>query len=229
MKRTMSRRCIKFMILFMIACGAVFGQKSSPAAPVAVAAPDQSQIDPERKIMSPLDVKEADIQDVIRTISKGYNLNIVLDKDVSGKVTVHLSDVPVIEGLRTLARSNGYEIVKEGNVYRIRKATDEQRSIISFFKGKLTVDVQNVDVKELLKEISVKTATSIVPDSKVQGKITGKLYQVDLDDGLRALLEGNGLEINKRKNIYQVSMGQEASSPATRGRRTSMSICRTAG
>jgi type IV pilus assembly protein PilQ len=193
---------------------------SIPAS--APQAPDELEpIDPERKIMSPLDVKDADIQDVIRTISKGYNLNIVLDKDVSGKVTVHLSDVPVIEGLRTLARSNGYEIVKEGNVYRIRKATDEQRSIISFFKGKLTVDVQNVDVKDLLKEISVKTATSIVADSKVQGKITGKLYQVDLDDGLRALLEANGLEINKRKNIYQVSMGDEggSTSPMPGGRR----------
>jgi type IV pilus assembly protein PilQ len=138
----------------------------------------------------------------------------VLDKDVAGKVTVHLSDVPVIEGLKTLAKSNGFEVVKEGSVYRIRKATDEQRSIINYFRGKLTVDVQNVEVKDLLKDISVKTAASIVPDSKVQGKITGKLYQVDLDDGLRALLEGNGFEITKRKNIYQVSMGdnQQASS-----------------
>ncbi len=198
-------------------------QKTAPA-PGAPSAVDQTPVDPEHKVMSPLDVKDADIQDVIRTISKGYNLNIVLDKDVSGKVTVHLSDVPVIEGLRTLARSNGYDLVKEGNVYRIRKAVDEQRSIISFFKGKLTVDVQNVDVKDLLKEISVKTATSIVPDSKVQGKITGKLYQVDLDDGLRALLEGNGFEITKRKNIYQVSMGQDgaASGPASPMGRYSM-------
>jgi type IV pilus assembly protein PilQ len=162
--------------------------------------------------MSPLDVKDADIQDVIRTISKGYNLNIILDKEVTGKVTVHLSSVPVIEGLKTLARSNGLELIKEGSVYRIRKATDEERSSIGFFKGKLTVDVQNVDVKDLLKDISAKTATSIVPDSKVQGKITGKLFQVDLDDGLRALLEGNGFQITKRKNIYEVSMGQDAAS-----------------
>jgi len=189
---------------------AAVGQKANPPAPVIAEA---RAIDPEQQVMSPLDVKDADIQDVIRTISKGYNLNIVLDKDVSGKVTVHLSDVPVIEGLKTLAKSNGYDVIKEGNVYRIRKATDEQRSIINFYRGKLTVDVQNVDVKDLLKDISAKTAASIVPDSKVQGKITAKLYQVDLDDGLRALLEGNGFEITKRKNIYQVSMGQEPGQP----------------
>jgi type IV pilus assembly protein PilQ len=209
------RHVAQVLMLASFAAAAGGGQKKppAPAAVPAVVAPapaDQPSIDPERKVMSPLDVKDADIQDVIRTISKGYNLNIVLDKEVTGKVTVHLSDVPVIEGLRTLARSNGYDVIKEGNVYRIRKAADEQRSIISFFRGKLTVDVQNIEVKDLLKEISVKTATSIVPDSKVQGKITGKLYQVDLDDGLRALLEGNGFEINKRKNIYQVSMGNDA-------------------
>ncbi|HEX7511079.1 MAG TPA: secretin and TonB N-terminal domain-containing protein, partial [Chitinivibrionales bacterium] len=186
------------------------GQKTAPQALETV---QPRPIDPEQQIMSPLDVKDADIQDVIRTISKGYNLNIVLDKEVSGKVTVHLSDVPVIEGLKTLARSNGFDVIKEGNVYRIRKAVDEQRSIINFFRGKLTLDVQNIDVKELLKDISAKTATSIVPDSKVQGKITAKLFQVDLDDGLRALLEGNGFELTKRKNIYQVSMGQEQGQP----------------
>ena len=191
---------------------AAFSEKApAPALPIAAAVViDPKPTDLEQQVMAPLDVKDADIQDVIRTISKGYNLNIILDKEAAGKVTVHLSSVPVIEGLQTLVRSIGLEIVKEGSVYRIRKATDEQRSSISFFKGKLTVDVQNIDVKDLLKDISAKTATSIVPDSKVQGKITGKLFQVDLDDGLRALLEGNGFQITKRKNIYQVSMTGDA-------------------
>jgi len=171
---------------------------------------EKTAIVPELQMMSPLDVKDADIQDVIRTISKGYNVNIILDKDVTGKVTVHLSDVPVLEGLRTLARSIGLEVVKEGNVYRIRKATDEQRSVITYINNKLTVDVQNIDVKDFLKDISAKTAISIVPDAKVSGKITGKLVQVDLDDGLRALLQGSGLKLTKRKNIYQVLADDDA-------------------
>ena len=201
-----------FTLFFIVSMA--FGEKAASAASTAAAASalEQKPVNLEQQVMSPLDVKDADIQDVIRTISKGYNLNIILDKEVTGKVTVHLSSVPVIEGLKTLARSNGLELIKEGSVYRIRKAIDEERSSISFFKGKLSVDVQNVDVKDLLKDISAKSATSIVPDSKVQGKITGKLFQVDLDDGLRALLEGNGFQIAKRKNIYEVSMGPDAAS-----------------
>ena len=210
MKRTTGVIGATVLCLILLARVPALSEKAPLAVP-AVAA-EQKPPDAEQQVMSPLDVKDADIQDVIRTISKGYNLNIILDKEVAGKVTVHLSSVPVIEGLQTLARSNGLEIVKEGSVYRIRKATDEQRSSINFYKGKLTVDVQNVDVKDLLKDISAKTATSIVPDSKVQGKITGKLFQVELDDGLRALLEGNGFQITKRKNIYQVSMTAEGAS-----------------
>src|SRR5690554_1719886 len=119
-----------------------------------------------------IDVKDTDIRDVIRMISRGYNINILLDQDVSGKVTLHLADVPIMEGLRSIAESNGLEVIKEGSVYKIQKARDEQKSMIRFSDGKLTVDIQNVDVKDFLKELSSKTAVSIVPDTKVEGKIT---------------------------------------------------------
>jgi type IV pilus assembly protein PilQ len=210
MIRTTSRFVPIVLAIAVLCCTAAFAQKNQEKKPAEQKPAEQKAVDPEQQIMSPLDVKDADIQDVVRTISKGYSLNIVLDKDVSGKVTVHLSDVPVIEGLRTLSRSIGMEVAKEGNVYRIRKARDETRSVISFVNGKLTVDVQNIDAKEFLKDISAKTAISIVPDAKVQGKITGKLYQVELDDGLRALLAGSGLKLIKRKNIYQVLAEDDA-------------------
>ena len=79
-----------------------------------------------------LDVKDTDIRDAIRMISKGYDINIILDKDISGKVTVHLSEVPIMEGLTTLAESNGLEVVREGSVYRIRRWSFRDRSIILF-------------------------------------------------------------------------------------------------
>lgn len=151
-----------------------------------------------------VDVKDTDIRDVIRMISKGYNINILLDQGVSGKVTLHLVDVPIMEGLKSIAESNGLAVVKEGSVYKIQKATAEEKNLIRYSDGKLTVDVQNVNVKEFLKELSSKTALSIVPGTKVDGLISGKLYQVDLDDGLRAILEGNGFKAVRRRNIYQV-------------------------
>jgi type II secretory pathway component HofQ len=166
-----------------------------------------------------LDVKDTDIQDVIRMISKGYDLNIILDKDVTGKVTLHLTDVPIMEGLQSLARSHGWEVSREGSVYFIRKATDETRSVISYNDGLLTLDVQNMDVVDFVKTLSSKTAVSIVPDSKISGKVSGKLYRVPVDDGLRAILEGNGFQVTRRKNIYRVEAGESPkASPRVRRR-----------
>jgi type IV pilus assembly protein PilQ len=168
-----------------------------------------------------LDVKDTDIRDAIRMISKAYDLSIVLDNDVSGKVTLHLSDVPTMQGLRTLADASGLEVTTEGSVYRIRKKADEEHSSIRFSRGKLTIDVDNADVVPFLQELSSKTAVSIVPDGKVSGKITGKLFDVPLDDGIRALLEGNGFTVIRRRNIYQVSTKDDSDAQGVRGRRAS--------
>ncbi len=168
-----------------------------------------------------LDVKDTEISDVIRMISKGYGLNIILDRDVTGKVTLHLTDAPIIEGLNTLAESNGWELIKEGRVYRIRKPVAKTKSSIQFSRGRLTVDIQNVDVIDFIKEISSKTAVSIVPDSKINGIVSGKLYKVPLEDGLKALLEGNGFKVNKRRNIYRVSQEGTGTSDGSPDRRKS--------
>lgn len=167
-----------------------------------------------------LDVKDTDIRDVIRMISKGYGLNVILDSDVKGSVTLHLTDVPIIEGLNTLAESNGWELAKEGSVYRIRKPIAKKKSLIRYSRGQLTVDIQNINVVDFLKEISSKAAVSIVPDSKLSGKVSGKLYRVPLEDGLKAILEGNGYKITKRKNIYRVRQEESATGgPGTTSKR----------
>jgi len=196
------------LIAGLLISGITFAQArpSAAAAKLSIAADTMS-----------IDVKDTDIRDVIRMISTGYNLSIIIDKEVSGKVTLHLSGVPIMEGLSKLAESAGLEVVKEGSVYNVRKKSEEQRSVIQYIRNKLTVDVQNIDVRDFLKEISSKTAISIVPDAKVEGKISGKLYDVNLEDGLRALLEGNGFSVTKRKNIFNVTSGDNQAAGQPQG------------
>ncbi len=182
----------------------------------AVFCPGDAQGTTEEPQTMSLDVKEMDIRDAIRMISKGYNLNIILDKEVTGKVTLHLTDVPIMEGLRSLAESQGLEVRQEGNVYRIGTAPEKKKSIIRFHRGKLSLDIQNMDVLKFIEEVSSKTAASIVPDSKIEGQLTGKLYQVPLDDGLRAILEGNGYDVQRRRGIYHVSQPEQAASSTPR-------------
>ncbi len=66
-----------------------------------------------------LDLKDADIKDVFRTISQLTQLNIVVDPEVRGTVTVQLEDVPWDQALDLILKQNGLGYVLENNIMRI--------------------------------------------------------------------------------------------------------------
>jgi type IV pilus assembly protein PilQ len=66
-----------------------------------------------------LDLKDADIRDVLLTFSKLARLNMVIDPDVRGSVTVRLENVPWDQALEMILRVNGLGYVLEGNIARV--------------------------------------------------------------------------------------------------------------
>ena len=66
-----------------------------------------------------LDLKDADLRDVLHTFSQLTGLNIVVDPEVKGAVTVRLHDVPWDQALEVILRTNGYGDVLEGNILRV--------------------------------------------------------------------------------------------------------------
>jgi type IV pilus assembly protein PilQ len=66
-----------------------------------------------------LDLKDADLRDVLRTFAKLARLNIAIDPEVKGSVTVRLHDVPWDQALDLLLEINGLGYVLEGNVLRV--------------------------------------------------------------------------------------------------------------
>lgn len=78
--------------------------------------------DPERRYTGEpisLDLKDADIRDVLLTFSKPARLNMVIDPDVRGSVTVRLQNVPWDQALEVILKVNGLGYVLHGNVVRI--------------------------------------------------------------------------------------------------------------
>ena len=68
-----------------------------------------------------LDLKDADVKDVLRTFAELTKINIALDPDVRGSVTVQLHDVPWDQALDVILRMNGLGYVLEGRILRIGK------------------------------------------------------------------------------------------------------------
>lgn len=66
-----------------------------------------------------LDFKDADITNVLRILSYKSGINIVAGKDVTGPVTIRLTDVPWEKALDVILRTYGYTYEREGNIIRV--------------------------------------------------------------------------------------------------------------
>src|SRR6185503_7634599 len=63
-----------------------------------------------------LNLKDADLKDVLRTFAELTGLNMAIDPGVGGSVTVDFQDVPWDQALDIILRQNGLTFVLEGNV-----------------------------------------------------------------------------------------------------------------
>jgi type II secretory pathway component HofQ len=70
-----------------------------------------------------LDLKDADIRDVLKTFAKLGRFNLAIDPDVKGSVTVCLENVPWDQALDVILRMNGLGYVLEGNILRAGSPT----------------------------------------------------------------------------------------------------------
>jgi type IV pilus assembly protein PilQ len=66
-----------------------------------------------------LELKDADVKDFFRLIGEISGLNIVLDPDVKGALTIFLNDVPWDQALDVVLKNNSLGKQLEGNVLRI--------------------------------------------------------------------------------------------------------------
>lgn len=66
-----------------------------------------------------MDFKDADINNVLRILAFKGGVNIVAGPEVTGTVTIRLSDVPWEKALNVILRTYGFAYEKEGNIIRV--------------------------------------------------------------------------------------------------------------
>jgi type IV pilus assembly protein PilQ len=71
-----------------------------------------------------LDLKDADIKDVFRTLAKVGRVNIVAGDDVSGSVTITMRNVPWDQALDTILQAKKLGMVRRGNIIRVAQMAD---------------------------------------------------------------------------------------------------------
>jgi type IV pilus assembly protein PilQ len=123
-----------------------------------------------------LNLKDADIKDVIRTFADLTGLNIAVDPQVSGTVTVNFTEVPWDQALDIILRQNNLTYTIEGNVMRVgtidrlsqeaaatRRLAEEDRLNVPLVTVIFKLSyARAAEVQGLLKDIASQRARIIV-------------------------------------------------------------------
>ena len=122
-----------------------------------------------------LNLKDADIKDTLQKFSELTNLNIVLDPDVRGTVTVSLTDIPWDQALELILKINGLGYVLEGNVMRIagtQKLASEEAGRQSLLKAQ----ENNRPTKTVIQKLSYATADAAATTAKKVMSARGDIF-----------------------------------------------------
>jgi type IV pilus assembly protein PilQ len=66
-----------------------------------------------------LDLRDADVRDVIWAFAKEHKFSVIIGEDVKGTVTVSFRDVPVQTAFDSILQNAGLGYTVEGNIYRV--------------------------------------------------------------------------------------------------------------
>jgi type IV pilus assembly protein PilQ len=98
-----------------------------------------------------LNLKDADIRDVLRTFANLTGLNIAVDPGVAGAVTVDFNGVPWDQALDIILRQNNLTYTLDGNVMRVgyiaRLAEEQRQQAFLLEQEKLNVSLTTVSRK----------------------------------------------------------------------------------
>jgi type IV pilus assembly protein PilQ len=170
---------------------------TSPAAMVEQAPPATSiagtttevQTEERRFTGEPIsmELKDSDIKDVLRSFAKITGLNIVVDPDVTGSVTVNLENVPWDQCLDIVLRINRLDYVVENNVLRVAKVerlTQEKQALAALREQ----DEASKPMRTVTKALSYAKAKEVMQVLTSQGFILSARGTVVVDDRTNQLI-----------------------------------------
>lgn len=173
-----------------------------------------------------LDVRNADLIDVLRLIAHKVDLNIVPNKDVKGSISLRIEDVPWGVALESILSSQGYTYLIKDDVIKVMALEEEEAGLINKVYLLVFADAEEASkyTKSLLTskgkvEIDKRTNSLVVTDhpaahqrieellAKIdartpQVEITAKMVEVSLTDEEKWGIEWSALN-TKNSDHYE--------------------------
>lgn len=141
-----------------------------------------------------LKLKDRDLADVVASIKKKANANIIMGPGVDGPVTIDLQDVHWRQALNLVAEQAGCIVTEgEGGVLKVEKPP------------KTTFSFENTDIQKVVDTIAKISGANIVVAPEVKGTITVRLKNIPWRDALDACVKTLGfVVVEEARGILRV-------------------------
>ena len=131
-----------------------------------------------------LDVRDKDLSEILKFISRRVGINIIADPDVDERVTIQLDSVDWRNALSVLARQTHCEIV------------DVSDRLIRFTQPpSISMEFQDADIKIVLELLAKQAGANIMMAADIQGKVSLSLREVPWREALSAIVKTAGYVI----------------------------------
>lgn len=171
------------------------GIASQPKNPKYVNLNPETAFGPE--IVQSFDFPDTDIMEITRHMQKLTGINLILDKDVKGKVSI-IAPTPITVGdawKAYLAALNmaGYSLIKTGAFYKVINARDIRYTPTKIYTGNYTPDTENYVMRVIaLKNVSAaEIARNFRPFMSRYGRI------IDIKQTNTIIIADTGSNINR--------------------------------
>lgn len=208
-RRCFNCQCTLFIILFL----SIRISAQTAAPPPAEYPPHYSDIIPA------LNFKDTDIRDVLRSVAFEYQTNIVIDNSINSRISTALFNVSLFSAVRMIAADNGYDFSYDSERFYIKPkknilppAPVEPEPEISYNMGKLSLKLNSVEIITFIEKLREITGKNYLLSPGVSGRLTGSLTNVELETGLKNILQNNGYYLTLNDSIYYISRSSYFSS-----------------
>ncbi len=176
-----------------------------------------------------LDFKNTDIRDVLRAIGMQYGVNIYLEPDVAGAISLYLVDIKVRDAIDFIVRRSKYAYRVRNGVVQIYKyeapppPPPKKPPVVFHVKGGLlTLDLDEVAAGEVARLFADSAGINVVIEGDRSKQISGHLRDLPPDKALRVLFESSGYDIAVSDGVYYASpqsWGGDGGNAQAQGRR----------
>jgi type IV pilus assembly protein PilQ len=178
---------VSFAVAALLSLAVPAQETAKPPAPKDTQGKQEeirSEAEGDRASRLTLKLKDRDLQDVVASIRKKANANIIMDTGIEAAVTIDLQDVHWRQALTLVAEQAGCVVTEgDGGVLKVEKPP---RVYFAF---------ENTDIQKVIDTIAKISGANIVVAPDVKGTITVRLKNIPWRDALDAAVKTLGFVV----------------------------------